>query len=823
MPQKRNSPEPEVMTWGKATPAFVFAVISDLVRIFFEFFWFFGPALVGAYCTSKVGDVAIVGGLLATGCAAGVTATAAAGFAFTATFGSIMAMATGFAGWLVVGGYLMMFNRRILKENALWLVGSLVVSEVPFINSLPVLSGIVWKMYRTQIKVEKAALAKWKKENADAQLQERQRQTVMAAQAQATRQAQIQQERVAEQEERAVENGEINREEEISEAETATPQAHIQLQPVPPQFQERPRITPALQLTSVPNYTASSKVSETAHRKEESVALNSLSLTQSAQFLKSEIASESPKQAVVELAKLDEKIEDSKFTLATRVEMAATNRKRESGSGISMTTQKLEGRIIEAHKLTGQAQETIQAEEMRNESVSTLVGKPDPMLQAYERELERRSVGNITKRNNAFMVHGLELNQETADKVSTNRGFLRSGLGLQQKLDLILSLSPTLSASTVREGKVHDETGRGDDKWSSFGVLLKGGNVKAAHKRDADSKAYGLYGRTKGKASDKLEAIDEAVGGATSGMGGYNELITSAPEVAGLYISVNAQGLSDSADVDVLRTLNSSVESGLMPVYAMNKSNQTFEVLGVDIKTRHIKLGKQVTPEQLLQRKGPVLSENDKDRLASKLIEDSVFDPQQLRSKEDADRYAAMQGGHEAFVRMAARQGVTLSENKERGGTVNQRTVRNLGKEVIYKQTEDGLERTIIENGPEQNLTLPEFMDDTLELGFHSYTPKGRKSAYGSPQAILDTAKEFLSEVEKNKDDDQYKRQVKEKVAFFLHGFAAEAEFFGKNPELAAKARELTNSIAPNLDIGEFYRRRVGDREQFIITKEDLK
>ena len=41
MPQNRNNTEPPpVMTWGKAIPALVIAVIFDVARIFFEFFWF---------------------------------------------------------------------------------------------------------------------------------------------------------------------------------------------------------------------------------------------------------------------------------------------------------------------------------------------------------------------------------------------------------------------------------------------------------------------------------------------------------------------------------------------------------------------------------------------------------------------------------------------------------------------------------------------------------------------------------------------------------------------------------------------------------------
>jgi len=177
MPQKRNNPEPpEVMTWGKASPVIIAAGLSDLIGIFFEFFWFFGPALAAAYCSATVSDVAVVGGLLATGCVAAATVGGATISAFTTPFGVIMAMAVAFIGFLVVGLWVVKTNARIFKANAagsLWFVGGFGISMMPLIGIIPAFSLVLWKLYRTQIRVEKAAHAKWKKEQGNAQLQER--------------------------------------------------------------------------------------------------------------------------------------------------------------------------------------------------------------------------------------------------------------------------------------------------------------------------------------------------------------------------------------------------------------------------------------------------------------------------------------------------------------------------------------------------------------------------------------------------------------------------------------------------------------------------
>ena len=192
MPQNRNNPPqpPPVMTWGKALPVLVVAGIFDLMGLFFNMFWFFGPALAAVWCTVKATDVAGAVGTYVGGALCATVATVGGSLAVgpLETFGIIMAMAVGLAGWLVVGLLLLIFNGRIFKENALWFAASLLIDEMPIIGSLPALTGVTWKMYHTQIKTEKAAFAKWQKEQADVQLQKRQRQAAQLMQAQAMQQ-----------------------------------------------------------------------------------------------------------------------------------------------------------------------------------------------------------------------------------------------------------------------------------------------------------------------------------------------------------------------------------------------------------------------------------------------------------------------------------------------------------------------------------------------------------------------------------------------------------------------------------------------------------
>lgn len=187
MPRKSSNDEaPKLMTWGKALPVMVVCILFDAVRLMFEQFWFFGPALAGLYCTAKVGAGSV-------GAAVCSTAATAAGFFAApaiAAFGVVMAIAVGLFGWMAVGLWNLITNARIFKENAgnaLWFVGGLLVSEIPIIGSAPALTGTAWRMYSVQIKKDKEALKQYEeKQQADLQ-QKRNRQMEQLRAVQAAR------------------------------------------------------------------------------------------------------------------------------------------------------------------------------------------------------------------------------------------------------------------------------------------------------------------------------------------------------------------------------------------------------------------------------------------------------------------------------------------------------------------------------------------------------------------------------------------------------------------------------------------------------------
>ncbi len=211
------------MTWTRATPVLVICLVFDALGSFFAMFWLIGPALAAAYCVAEGGTALETWtlGLLGTKTAAAVCSYGAvkAGAILSApltTFGTVMDMAIGLFGWLTVGLILIITNARIFKENVshtVWFVGSLLVSEVPIIGTVPALSVTMWRLYHAQIKKEKEDMKRYESENATARQEEKRQQTEQLMRINA---AKLAQDETATEEETAMEQASAEIPEEMS-------------------------------------------------------------------------------------------------------------------------------------------------------------------------------------------------------------------------------------------------------------------------------------------------------------------------------------------------------------------------------------------------------------------------------------------------------------------------------------------------------------------------------------------------------------------------------------------------------------------------------
>lgn len=187
------------MTWLKALPVLAIAAIFDALRLLFEMFWFFGPAFAAFYCTSSLSDT-IGTATSAFLCTAGAGALGVLGAAPITIFGVVMAFAVGLMGWMIIGLILIMTNSRIFTDHpghSIWFIGSLALSEMPFIGALPAFTSTTIKLFYTQIKNDKAALAKYEKAQADEQKRTQQQQFLQLAQMQQAQNIQDQQQEAA--------------------------------------------------------------------------------------------------------------------------------------------------------------------------------------------------------------------------------------------------------------------------------------------------------------------------------------------------------------------------------------------------------------------------------------------------------------------------------------------------------------------------------------------------------------------------------------------------------------------------------------------------
>jgi len=199
----------------KAYPVVAVAILFDLARLFFGSFWFFGPAIGAAACTAGV-DYAT--GIQATG-AAGAAAASLCGAAAVGggvyfgaaliAIGATLAFDVAVLGWMTITLWLLHRNPRIFMWNtleighAIWFYIQLtILPAIPIIGCAPVVSRVVYKGYKFQIKMETKVLEAYNEEQAARANQEQQEQINDIARMRAMRNARAAQEAIeAEQEE----------------------------------------------------------------------------------------------------------------------------------------------------------------------------------------------------------------------------------------------------------------------------------------------------------------------------------------------------------------------------------------------------------------------------------------------------------------------------------------------------------------------------------------------------------------------------------------------------------------------------------------------
>lgn len=160
-------------------------------------------------------------------------------------------------------------------------------------------------------------------------------------------------------------------------------------------------------------------------------------------------------------------------------------------------------------------------------------------------ESVQKSVEQTALRNEVFFVHTIQEREILRHNELSNIG---SEASYEDDADILLSLEPTISASSVFSGRSED--GKVSGLWSDTGgFLIGGGDILHADRNDLDSRSVGIRERVAAKGSEKQSVadIDKAVSkrgenemmmtaeGRQEAGTTYNEFIIGNPKVFGYF------------------------------------------------------------------------------------------------------------------------------------------------------------------------------------------------------------------------------------------------------------------------------------------------
>ncbi|MDP1884422.1 MAG: hypothetical protein Q8L10_03550 [Candidatus Moranbacteria bacterium] len=282
-----------------------------------------------------------------------------------------------------------------------------------------------------------------------------------------------------------------------------------------------------------------------------------------------------------------------------------------------------------------------------------------------------RSLEHVMKRNNAFIVHKISDDDVFRHNVYSN---VSEKATIEDDLDALLALEPSISASSVTPGKKAS-------LWpGSCGLLLGGGQIGEASHGDANTYALGIKNRKSlGGIDATIEDINKIVGRQTeehakeyksTGSFGKNEVVVNNPEVFGFFKNVArddsgrfwADSLSTKIQLERLerakkvsnndqewqRDIRIGEETHMeivnkyrtgfdvattrgMPLYVMTEEREIYEYIGVN-NDGTVEIGKQLTPEEVATGRAGLPPEKRK-QIGERLLEKRIFRKQETQEE----------------------------------------------------------------------------------------------------------------------------------------------------------------------------------------------
>ncbi|MDB4992346.1 MAG: hypothetical protein JWL75_591 [Parcubacteria group bacterium] len=450
----------------------------------------------------------------------------------------------------------------------------------------------------------------------------------------------------------------------------------------------------------------------------------------------------------------------------------------------------------------------------------------------YQEERKATDITEIRKKYGVTFIHAIRPDVTPG----MDNSLLNTWASWKQKLDVLLTLEPTISTSTVKEGA--------DNMWGRMGVILSGGRVVDASPSDLGTVAKGV--KTRMTHSERFatitDKIESSINRNRDNHPGYNELVVEDPQVAGFYISPDKySGLPDLVSDE---EIHDSLKDSGMKIFHLRNGKVHATHYDKDKKV-FIPDEENLDPEAL--EEGYVTSREVKKLALEELMADAPF---KISSPEV--RYVdSSSQGKEFYLNLQIPQFLPNAAPKEsefeftefnqgyqipKGSKIQLLTeFASVGQVHKYFLFEGAAYIQTVDTHKGKSKTEP-IGNKATEASSHIFIGL---TSYDFEKQIIDTEtylssmeQKINSILERSDEDNEFREEIGRKLlegriqdvhnlAFHLYGFAEEAEKFN-DLESAKRARSIAEKVMGHSEYKETIIRRVDDKGRLKITTADI-
>ncbi|KKU79310.1 MAG: hypothetical protein UY04_C0012G0022 [Parcubacteria group bacterium GW2011_GWA2_47_7] len=278
----------------------------------------------------------------------------------------------------------------------------------------------------------------------------------------------------------------------------------------------------------------------------------------------------------------------------------------------------------------------------------------------------QKSVEQALARNNAFLVHTFTTHKDLRHNANSN---ITGRATLEDDIDLLLSLEPSISTSSITPGL---KTSLFQEEFGNIGVIVGGGDIDGATHTDAGSISTGIKRRRIiGENDVSVEKIDEVIGQRKDG-DGYNEIVVNNPKVFGIFKSVqeDESGKMMGNPKYFEQYVRTATQKGIPP-YVMTPDRRLFEFISIDDDGTVI-VGAEITPEQVATGRAGLPSEKRKE-IGDEILQKNLF--KNVNAQREAKEIIASLSEQQGEIETQLSNEEYLTQLKNNPGEIYQQLV----------------------------------------------------------------------------------------------------------------------------------------------------